>query len=108
MKYLLEELKKKFGNRRELNKFCSYHVKTAFLHICTQKPNDSQWQFEDLEHCFDNCVAYFLEYLRTEHLKHFFIPGVNLFSPDQINKMNKEFLSKAIEYERDNGFPLFQ
>uniref|UniRef100_A0A5F5PKA2 Cyclic GMP-AMP synthase n=1 Tax=Equus caballus TaxID=9796 RepID=A0A5F5PKA2_HORSE len=32
MKYLLEQLKKKFGNRKELDKFCSYHVKTAFFH----------------------------------------------------------------------------
>ncbi|XP_011379319.1 cyclic GMP-AMP synthase isoform X1 [Pteropus vampyrus] len=108
MKYLLEELKNKFGNQRCLNEFCSYHVKTAFLHICTQQPDDRQWQVKDLEHCFDHCVAYFLEYLKTEHLKHFFIPGVNLFSPDQIKKMSKAFLSKEIEYQRLKGFPLFQ
>nr|XP_044613034.1 LOW QUALITY PROTEIN: cyclic GMP-AMP synthase [Equus asinus] len=107
MKYLLEQLKKKFGNRKELDKFCSYHVKTAFFHVCTQDPHDSQWHSNDLESCFDNCVTYFLHCLKTERLEHYFIPGVNLFSQDQIEKISKEFLSKQIEYERNNGFPVF-
>ncbi|XP_006835851.1 PREDICTED: cyclic GMP-AMP synthase [Chrysochloris asiatica] len=107
MKYLLEQLKKKFENRKELDKFCSYHVKTAFFHVCTQDPHDSQWHSKDLVQCFDNYVTYFLQCLRTEQLKHYFIPGYNLFSPNQIGKVNKEFLSRQIEYEKDNGFPLF-
>ncbi|XP_004381446.1 cyclic GMP-AMP synthase [Trichechus manatus latirostris] len=107
MKYLLEQLKKKFETRKELNKFCSYHVKTAFFHICTQVPNDSQWHPKNLVECFDNCVTYFLHCLRTEQLRHYFIPGFNLFSPDQIDKISKEFLSRQIEYERNNGFPVF-
>ncbi|XP_069344477.1 cyclic GMP-AMP synthase [Eulemur rufifrons] len=107
MKYLLEQLKKKFENRRELDKFCSYHVKTAFFHVCTRDPDDSQWCSKDLEFRFDDCVAYFLQCLRTEQLGHYFIPRVNLFSQDQIDKTSKEFLSKQIEYERNNGFPVF-
>uniref|UniRef100_A0A8C6CR34 Cyclic GMP-AMP synthase n=1 Tax=Moschus moschiferus TaxID=68415 RepID=A0A8C6CR34_MOSMO len=107
MKYLLEQLKKKFGNRRALDKFCSYHVKTAFFHVCTQDPQDSQWHHKDLELCFDNCVTFFLQCLKTERLEHYFIPDVNLFSRDQIDKLSKEFLSKQIEYERNNGFPVF-
>ncbi|XP_047619819.1 cyclic GMP-AMP synthase isoform X2 [Phacochoerus africanus] len=107
MKYLLEQLKKKFGDRRELAKFCSYHVKTAFFHVCTQDPHDNQWQLKNLECCFDNCVAYFLQCLKTEQLANYFIPGVNLFSRDLIDKPSKEFLSKQIEYERNNGFPVF-
>ncbi|XP_025150664.1 cyclic GMP-AMP synthase [Bubalus kerabau] len=107
MKYLLEQLKKKFGNQRGLDKFCSYHVKTAFLHVCTQNPHDSQWLYIDLELCFDNCVTYFLQCLKTEHLEHYFIPNVNLFSRDEIGKPSKEFLSKQIEYEKNNGFPVF-
>ncbi|XP_012859170.1 cyclic GMP-AMP synthase [Echinops telfairi] len=107
MKYLLQQLKKKFENRRELDKFCSYHVKTAFFHICAQDPCDSQWRFKDLEQCFENCVSHFLQCLQTEHLTHYFIPGFNLFSPDKIEKANKEFLLRQIEYERDNGFPVF-
>uniref|UniRef100_A0A8C9DFQ1 Cyclic GMP-AMP synthase n=1 Tax=Prolemur simus TaxID=1328070 RepID=A0A8C9DFQ1_PROSS len=107
MKYLLEQLKKKFENRKELDKFCSYHVKTAFFHVCTRDPDDSQWSPKDLEFRFDDCVAYFLQCLRTEQLVHYFIPTVNLFSQDQIDKTSKEFLSKQIEYERNNGFPVF-
>uniref|UniRef100_G3T540 Cyclic GMP-AMP synthase n=2 Tax=Loxodonta africana TaxID=9785 RepID=G3T540_LOXAF len=107
MKYLLEQLKKKFENRKELNKFCSYHVKTAFFHVCALVPNDSQWHPENLVECFDNCVTYFLQCLRTEQLRHYFIPGFNLFSPDEVNKISKEFLSRQIEYERNNGFPVF-
>ena len=99
--------KKKFGNQRELDKFCSYHVKTAFFHVCTQDPHDSQWHYKDLELCFDNCVTYFLQCLKTEHLEHYFIPDVNLFSRDKIDKLSKEFLSKQIEYEQNNGFPVF-
>ncbi|XP_027953511.1 cyclic GMP-AMP synthase [Eumetopias jubatus] len=108
MKYLLEQLKIKFGHRKELDKFCSYHVKTAFFHVCTQDPQDSQWHTRDLELCFDNCVTYFLECLKIEQLKHYFIPGFNLFSRDQIDKISKEFLSQQIEYERNNGFPVFR
>nr|XP_020767053.1 cyclic GMP-AMP synthase [Odocoileus virginianus texanus] len=107
MKYLLEQLKKKFGDQRGLDKFCSYHVKTAFFHVCTQNPHDSQWHYEDLELCFDNCVTYFLQCLKTERLENYFIPDVNLFSRDEINKLSKEFLSKQIEYQQNNGFPVF-
>uniref|UniRef100_A0A8C0K7X9 Cyclic GMP-AMP synthase n=1 Tax=Canis lupus dingo TaxID=286419 RepID=A0A8C0K7X9_CANLU len=107
MKYLLEQLKTKFGNRKELDKFCSYHVKTAFFHVCTQDPQDSQWQAKDLELCFDNCVTYFLHCLKKEQLNHYFIPEFNLFSRDQIDKISKEFLLQQIEYERNNGFPVF-
>ncbi|XP_057596342.1 cyclic GMP-AMP synthase [Hippopotamus amphibius kiboko] len=107
MKYLLEQLKKKFENRKELDKFCSYHVKTAFFHVCAQDPDDSHWHSKNLELCFDHCVTYFLQCLKTEQLEHYFIPEVNLFSRDHIDKISKEFLSKQIECERNNGFPVF-
>uniref|UniRef100_A0A8C2YS49 Cyclic GMP-AMP synthase n=1 Tax=Chinchilla lanigera TaxID=34839 RepID=A0A8C2YS49_CHILA len=107
MKYLLEQLKKKFEKREELSKFCSYHVKTAFLHLCVKYPRDSFWKPEDLHRCFDDCVGFFLDRLKEEELKHFFIPEVNLFSPEYINKRSKTFLEKQIEEERNNGFPIF-
>nr|BAX25595.1 cyclic GMP-AMP synthase [Tupaia belangeri] len=105
MKYLLEQLKKK--NQKELDKFHSYHVKTAFFHTCTENPHDEDWLPKNLNLCFDNCVTYFLKCLTKEQLEHYFIPGVNLFSRDKINKINKEFLLKQIEYQRNNGFPVF-
>ncbi|XP_045698844.1 cyclic GMP-AMP synthase-like [Phyllostomus hastatus] len=108
MKYLLEQLKKKHGHRKELKKFCSYHVKTAFFHACTHHPEDSQWQPGDLELCFDRCLEGFLQCLREEHLTNYFIPGHNLFSQDKVDKISREFLLKEIEYERNNGFPVFK
>ncbi|KAM9006512.1 cyclic GMP-AMP synthase isoform X2 [Sarcophilus harrisii] len=107
MKYLLEQLKKKFENRKELNKFHSYHMKTAFFHLCVQKPHDSQWQKEDLQQCFDNCVTYFLHCLQIEQLIHFFIPRYNLFSLGLIDKTSQTFLLKQIEFQRNNMFPVF-
>nr|AKH04271.1 cyclic GMP-AMP synthase [Cercopithecus ascanius] len=107
MKYLLEQLKEKFKDKKHLDKFSSYHVKTAFFHLCTDNPQDSQWDPKDLGLCFDNCVTYFLQCLRTEQLKNFFIPGFNLFSSNLIDTSSKEFLSKQIEYERNNEFPVF-
>ncbi|KAM6166271.1 cyclic GMP-AMP synthase [Erethizon dorsatum] len=107
MKYLLEQLKKKFEKRKELTKFCSYHVKTAFLHLCAEHPLDSLWNPENIHLRFDDCVAFFLERLRKEELKHFFIPGVNLFSQEHIDTRSKTFLAEQIEYERNNKFPIF-
>ncbi|XP_072498705.1 cyclic GMP-AMP synthase [Notamacropus eugenii] len=107
MKYLLEQLKKKFENRKELDKFNSYHMKTAFFHLCAQKPDDSQWQLRDLEQCFDDCVSYFLQCLQVEQLVHFFIPRCNLFSRDLIGKTSQVFLLRQIEFQRNNMFPVF-
>lgn len=107
MKYLLEQLKKKFENQKKLDKFCSYHVKTAFFHTCTKYPGDDKWDSKNVSVCFNNCVEYFLCCLRTECLNHYFIPTVNLFSQDQIDKKSKDFLLEQIEYERNNGYPVF-
>ncbi|XP_074166594.1 cyclic GMP-AMP synthase isoform X2 [Sminthopsis crassicaudata] len=107
MKYLLEQLKKKFENHKGLKKFHSYHMKTAFFHLCVQKPHDNQWQKEDLQQCFDNCVTYFLHCLQIEQLIHFFIPKCNLFSHDLIDKTSQMFLLKQIEFQRNNMFPVF-
>lgn len=104
MKYLLEQLKKEF---KELDAFCSYHVKTAIFHMWTQDPQDSQWNLRNLNYCFDKFLTFFLECLRTEKLNHYFIPKFNLFSQKLIDQKSKEFLSRKIEYERNNGFPIF-
>uniref|UniRef100_A0A2I3GBY1 Cyclic GMP-AMP synthase n=1 Tax=Nomascus leucogenys TaxID=61853 RepID=A0A2I3GBY1_NOMLE len=107
MKYLLEQLKERFKDKKHLDKFSSYHVKTAFFHVCTEYPQDSQWDPKNLGFCFDKCVIYFLKCLRTEQLGNYFIPGFNLFSSNLIDKRSKEFLSKQIEYERNNEYPVF-
>ncbi|XP_031466933.1 cyclic GMP-AMP synthase [Phasianus colchicus] len=103
LKYLLERLKMK--HPKELEKFCSYHVKTAFFHSCVAWPSDTDWQHENLEHCFQKYLEYFLRCLQDSQLPHFFIPRYNLLSLD--DKASNDFLSRQINYQLNNGFPVF-
>ncbi|XP_063245541.1 cyclic GMP-AMP synthase [Prinia subflava] len=103
LKYLLEQLKMKYP--KELEKFCSYHVKTAFLHSCVTWPNDSEWHLGDLDHCFQQCLRFFVDCLQKSQLTHFFIPQYNLLSLE--DKAKHHFLSRKISYELNNGFPVF-
>ncbi|KAI1241140.1 Cyclic GMP-AMP synthase, partial [Lamprotornis superbus] len=103
LKYLLEQLKMKYP--KELEKFCSYHVKTAFLHSCVTWPNDSDWHLGDLDHCFQQCLGFFVDCLQKSQLTHFFIPQYNLLSLE--DKAKHHFLSRKICHELNNGFPLF-
>nr|QOL02391.1 CGAS cyclic GMP-AMP synthase [Pelodiscus sinensis] len=108
LKHLLELLKAKHGNRRGLDKFCSYHAKTAFFQACVLWPDDKQWLLTDLETCFQKFLDYFLDCLNNAYLTHFFIPTYNLFSRDLIDKASSDFLSKEIKYEINNRFPIFE
>ncbi|NXB13022.1 CGAS synthase, partial [Cnemophilus loriae] len=103
LKYLLEQLKMKYP--KELEKFCSYHVKTAFLHSCVTWPNDSDWHLGDLDHCFQKCLEFFVDCLQKSQLTHFFIPQYNLLSLE--DKARHHFLSRKISHELNNGFPVF-
>ncbi|XP_074845234.1 cyclic GMP-AMP synthase [Carettochelys insculpta] len=108
LKHLLHQLKTKHGNRRDLDKFCSYHAKTAFFQACILWPDDKQWLVTDLESCFQRFLDYFLDCLNNAHLPHFFIPTYNLFSRQLIDKASSDFLSKEIKYEINNRFPIFE
>ncbi|NXT57054.1 CGAS synthase, partial [Pluvianellus socialis] len=104
LKYLLEQLKMK--HTKELEKFCSYHVKTAFFHSCVTWPDDTDWHWGDLEHCFQRYLGYFLDCLQKSQLPHFFIPQYNLLSLE--DKASNDFLSRQINKQLNNGFPIFQ
>ncbi|XP_075603624.1 cyclic GMP-AMP synthase [Balearica regulorum gibbericeps] len=104
LKYLLERLK--MEHTKELEKICSYHVKTAFFHSCAMWPNDTDWHLGDLDHCFQKYLSYFLDCLQTSELPHFFIPKYNLLS--QQDKASSNFLSRKINYQLNNRFPIFQ
>ncbi|KAM9297707.1 cyclic GMP-AMP synthase [Morus bassanus] len=104
MKYLLEQLKMKYT--KELDKISSYHVKTAFFHSCVMWPKDTDWHLGDLDHCFQKYLGYFLDCLEKSHLPHFFIPQYNLLSLE--DKASSDFLSRKINYELNNRFPIFQ
>ncbi|NXJ78149.1 CGAS synthase, partial [Trogon melanurus] len=104
MKYLLERLKMK--HKKELEKFCSYHVKTAFFHMCVSYPNDTDWSLGNLDSCFQRYLTYFLNCLQHSQLPHFFIPQYNLLS--LVDRTSSNFLSRQINYQWNNGFPIFQ
>ncbi|XP_014804793.1 PREDICTED: cyclic GMP-AMP synthase [Calidris pugnax] len=104
LKYLLEQLKMKYT--KELDKFCSYHVKTAYFHSCVMWPHDTDWHWGDLEHCFHKYLGYFLDCLQRSQLPHFFIPQYNLLSPE--DKASNNFLSRQLNYQLNNNFPIFQ
>ncbi|NXG18868.1 CGAS synthase, partial [Grallaria varia] len=103
LKYLLEQLKMKYP--KELEKFCSYHVKTAFFHSCVMWPNDTDWHLGDLDHCFHKCLGYFVECLQKSQLPHFFIPQYNLLSLE--DKASNNFLSRQLSCQLNNRFPIF-
>ncbi|NXI10803.1 CGAS synthase, partial [Irena cyanogastra] len=103
MKFLLEQLKMKYP--KELEKFCSYHVKTAFLHSCVMWPNDTDWDLGNLDYCFQQCLGFFVDCLQKSQLTHFFIPQYNLLSLE--DKAKHHFLSRKISQELNNGFPIF-
>ncbi|XP_050171350.1 cyclic GMP-AMP synthase [Myiozetetes cayanensis] len=104
LKYLLEQLKMQYP--KELEKFCSYHVKTALFHSCVMWPNDTDWILEDLDHCFQKCLEYFMECLQKSQLPHFFIPKYNLLSLQE--RASNHFLSRQISHQLNNRFPIFQ
>ncbi|XP_066465687.1 cyclic GMP-AMP synthase isoform X2 [Tiliqua scincoides] len=107
LKYLLELLKTKHENRNQFDKFCSYHAKTALFQACVKWPHDSEWRETDLDDCFEKFLDFFLDCLKSAALRHFFIPEFNFFSTDRIEIVKCKALTKAIENERNNRFPVF-
>ncbi|KAI1894773.1 hypothetical protein AGOR_G00119190 [Albula goreensis] len=105
MKYLLQQLKQKHQN--ELSKFFSYLCKTTLLHACATRMHDSDWEMANLSHCFQQLLQDFEGYLRQGHLPNFFIPSHNLLSSGH-DKKSCQFLANCIEYQRNNGFPIFE
>ncbi|CAJ0944044.1 unnamed protein product, partial [Ranitomeya imitator] len=87
LKFLLE-LFKENGKQRKMDQFCSYHAKTALLHLCAKHPKDDDWKLEDLESCFDRYVRFFQDRLKNYTLDNFFLPSHNLFSSESVDKSN--------------------
>ncbi|XP_060608891.2 cyclic GMP-AMP synthase [Anolis sagrei] len=107
LKYLLWQLKTKHENRNQFEKFCSYHVKTAFFHACVKWPKDSNWLLANLDECFNRLLNYFLDCLKEAKLPLFFIPEFNFFSEERIDRTKRNALVKTIEKEINNRFPMF-
>nr|XP_033795790.1 uncharacterized protein LOC117358224 isoform X2 [Geotrypetes seraphini] len=105
LQYLLQKLQHKNERNQKLVKFSSYHVKTAYFHACVSRPDDTNWKLEDLDNCFEILVNDFVNHLQIKELLHFFIPSMNLFG--LFDQSSLTFLSDEIEYQRNNGFPIF-
>ncbi|XP_073425434.1 cyclic GMP-AMP synthase-like [Dendrobates tinctorius] len=106
LKYLLE-LFKENGKQRKMDQFCSYHAKTALLHLCAKYPKDEAWKLEDLESCFDRYVSFFQDCLRNHTLENFFLPSHNLFSAESVSESNCDYLYREIEKQRTHDYPMF-
>lgn len=102
----MKKLKEKYP--KEAEKLCSYHAKTTLLHACAARVEDSQWAEDQLSYCFQQLLQDFEEHLRECQLSNFFIPSHNLLKSARLDKKSGEALATYIEYERNNGFPLFR
>uniref|UniRef100_A0A8C9U5C2 Cyclic GMP-AMP synthase-like n=1 Tax=Scleropages formosus TaxID=113540 RepID=A0A8C9U5C2_SCLFO len=74
---LIEALKQRFP--QELEPLCSYHGKTAFLHMLSSRVSDAQWAPRLLPRCFMLLLEAFESHVRDALLPHFFVPTCNLF-----------------------------
>ncbi|XP_077146008.1 cyclic GMP-AMP synthase-like [Ranitomeya variabilis] len=106
LKFLLELLKEN-GKQRKMDQFCSYHAKTALLHLCATYPKDDDWKLEDLESCFDRYVSFFQDCLKNYTLDNFFLPSHNLFSAESVDKSNCDYLYREIEKQQTHDYPIF-
>ncbi|XP_017578171.1 cyclic GMP-AMP synthase [Pygocentrus nattereri] len=106
LKYLVQRLKEMYP--KEAAKLCSYHAKTTLLHACANRVEDSEWAADQLSHCFQLLLHDFEEHLRKQHLPNFFVPSHNLLKSAGMDKKSCNLLADYIEYERNNGFPLFR
>ncbi|XP_044070881.1 cyclic GMP-AMP synthase [Siniperca chuatsi] len=103
LKHLLSLLKEKDST---FDKFCSYHVKTTFLHACCSRTKDSDWMASNLSHCFQLLLQDFVAHLERRLLCNFFIPSQNLLSSLSQTRCNN--LARCISEECDKGFPIFK
>ncbi|XP_028279246.1 cyclic GMP-AMP synthase [Parambassis ranga] len=103
LKHLLTLLKEEDSS---LDKFCSYHAKTTFLHACCSRTKDSEWSATNLSHCFQLLLEDLEGHLEKGVLNNFFIPSQNLL----LRPSNKVCMALAscIKEERHNGFPIFK
>ncbi|GAA6233290.1 cyclic GMP-AMP synthase-like [Lates japonicus] len=106
LKSLIEGLKQRFP--KELDDLCSYHGKTAFLHMLSIRFSDSMWTPQQLPACFLLLLGALEDHARRGSLPHFFVPKCNLFSPAVFPRKVLAFLVNALEEQRRGGLPLLK
>lgn len=106
LKCLIEGLKVRFPE--ELERLCSYHGKTAFLHTLCRRGSDSQWAPGDLPSSFMELLSALEGHAFRGQLPHFFIPACNLFAAPAFPRKARSCLQKALEEQVKLGLPLLQ
>lgn len=106
LKSLIEGLKRHFP--KDLEELCSYHGKTAFLHILSTRYDDASWAPQQLPACFLQLVGALQDHARRGSLPHFFVPECNLFATSVFPRRAQEFLVDALEEQKRNGLPLLE
>ncbi|KAJ8384962.1 hypothetical protein AAFF_G00196280 [Aldrovandia affinis] len=106
LKCLIEGLKVQFPEA--LERLCSYHGKTTFLHTLSIRGNDSQWAPHNLASCFMTLLLALEGHACSGSLPHFFIPGCNLFAAPAFPRKALIFLQRALEEQKKQGLPLLQ
>ncbi|KAJ8268198.1 hypothetical protein COCON_G00133700 [Conger conger] len=106
LKFLIERLKTRFPE--ELDRLCSYHGKTAFLHTLCRRGHDSQWAPSDLPSNFMALLLALEGHVSSGQLPHFFVPTCNLFAAPAFPRKALSCLQRALEEQMKLGLPLFQ
>ncbi|KAJ8334761.1 hypothetical protein SKAU_G00404000 [Synaphobranchus kaupii] len=106
LKCLIEGLKVRFPD--ELERLCSYHGKTVFLHTLSKRGNDSQWAPSDLPSSFMALLSALEDHVSNSELPHFFIPAYNLFAAPAFPRKALSCLQRALDEQRKLGLPLLK
>ncbi|XP_043072957.1 cyclic GMP-AMP synthase [Puntigrus tetrazona] len=103
LKCLIEGLKQQYP--KELESLCSYHGKTAFFHVLSDRVQDSLWSPGQLSVSFMKVFRYFERCAMNGSLPHFFVREHNLFSPPAFPKRAIVFLANVLTEQRELGLP---
>ncbi|RXN26274.1 60S ribosomal L11 [Labeo rohita] len=106
LKCLIEGLKQKYP--KELEPLCSYHGKTAFFHVLSDRVQDSLWSPGQLSVSFMKVLGYFERCALNGSLPHFFVLEHNLFSPPAFPKRALAFLTSVLREQRELGLPVLK
>ncbi|ROL48697.1 Cyclic GMP-AMP synthase [Anabarilius grahami] len=106
LKCLIEGLKQRYP--KELEPLCSYHGKTAFFHVLSDRVQDSLWSPGQMSVSFMKLFGYFERRALDGSLLHFFVRQHNLFSPPAFPKRALAFLTNALKEQRELEFPVLK
>jgi len=66
----------------------NYHMKVLLLYECEKHPRDQEWDSKTLGDRIKGILLQLVSCLRCRRLPHFFLPSVDLFTPNQSNSLD--------------------